>query len=673
MPRRVNVPSRPERVVLSEVLPYEVPPTFSNRHLYRFLVDFRVNLSEGQLEWVSGNRAADTAVRLLAGIDPKTAAAKSRPRRIATPVSSKSYTIPFSFRVAKSNGESRTLSVCHPRNQIWMVSFYEAYKDQMLYFTNRSTYSIRHPSRVSSYMRHDDRLHAELKATWTGGVQQATSEDVSFRSYFTYMDYSNIYKFYESAEYQALEKRYRHLMKLDVTKCFDSIYTHSAAWAIFGKHPVKEHVKRRGQQTFPEAFDQLMQKLNYNETNGIIVGPEFSRIFAEVILQAADRAIATRLGDSGILQGQHYEIRRYVDDFFVFYDRPNDADKMKEAVQLELERYGLFLNTEKEADDSNPNISPISVAKGRAARLLGDPTRSSSAGATSPDIFTLSSRVRARELITAYKTIVKESGVVEADILNYSLALVESSSVRLMKLYAASKVTPEETTRFIKNLIAVVHFAFFIYAASPKVNPTVKLCRIVNNIIEFVENHPFDTDVRRSLFDEVFVSIRQQLAKAHSSEHVQVENLYLLTTLGTLGRDYLVPLPQLLKYFGIRSVAGRAFEYGFELNHFAITTLLHYIQERKRYSCLRTSLEEHVEARVKALHAESAERPMLILDFITCPHVSMKSKNRVLLEAGIVSKHERKRLIEFRSAWFTKWVNFDLGAELDLKRNQEVY
>ena len=38
-----------------------------------------------------------------------------------------------------------------------------------------------------------------------------------------------------------------------------------------------------------------MQEMNYNETNGIVIGPEFSRIFAEVILQQIDTSVEREL------------------------------------------------------------------------------------------------------------------------------------------------------------------------------------------------------------------------------------------------------------------------------------------------------------------------------------------------------------------------------------------
>ena len=61
-------------------------------------------------------------------------------------------------------------------------------------------------------------------------------------------------------------------------------------------------------------FDMLMQRLNYNETNGIIIGPEISRIFAEIIFQDIDSKVIRSLRSKGFKFNKDYVIKRYVDD-----------------------------------------------------------------------------------------------------------------------------------------------------------------------------------------------------------------------------------------------------------------------------------------------------------------------------------------------------------------------
>ncbi|MBL0306631.1 MAG: RNA-directed DNA polymerase [Chitinophagaceae bacterium] len=126
-----------------------------------------------------------------------------------------------------------------------------------------------------------------------------------------------MHKFYESYQYHRCEKKFNHLFKFDISKCFDSIYTHSISWALFEKEVIKKYLGD-SKKTFGNTFDNLMQKLNYNETNGIVIGPEFSRIFAELILQKIDLKVKNSLEGEGLIFKKDYEVYRYVDDYFVF-------------------------------------------------------------------------------------------------------------------------------------------------------------------------------------------------------------------------------------------------------------------------------------------------------------------------------------------------------------------
>src|SRR5690606_30067946 len=93
-------------------------------------------------------------------------------------------------------------------------------------------------------------------------------------------------------------------MLLDISKCFSSIYTHSVGWAIKGS----AHSKATKQcQSFGSEFDRLMQRMNHDETNGICVGPEASRIFAEVILSSVDACIQDRAIKFDLIAGRDYE------------------------------------------------------------------------------------------------------------------------------------------------------------------------------------------------------------------------------------------------------------------------------------------------------------------------------------------------------------------------------
>lgn len=111
------------------------------------------------------------------------------------------------------------------------------------------------------------------------------------------------------------------MVKFDLQSCFDSIYTHSISWAINGgAHMYKDLYTGSPDESFGECWDKLMQEMNYNETHGIVIGPEFSRIFAEVILQKIDSQVENQLLTEGYIVNKDYECYRYVDDYFLFYN-----------------------------------------------------------------------------------------------------------------------------------------------------------------------------------------------------------------------------------------------------------------------------------------------------------------------------------------------------------------
>ena len=181
------------------------------------------------------------------------------------------------------------------------------------------------------------------------------------KSYFTYKPIDLIYKFYEQTEFQRLEQKFDQLLQFDISKCFYNIYTHSVGWAIKGKDVAKNNATL--DDLLENQFDKLMRQCNYNETNGILVGPEISRIFAEIILQQIDLNVVKALGASNIKLGVHYEVRRYVDDFFVFTNDKLIENKILKQYADELKIYKLYINPSKNQFFELPFISTMAMAK----------------------------------------------------------------------------------------------------------------------------------------------------------------------------------------------------------------------------------------------------------------------------------------------------------------------
>lgn len=685
--RRVSLTHRKQRSVLTDMLPFEVPPTFSNRGFYRFLRDNSVEIEKKQLRWVCETGALDRTMRLLFDINPTVAITtevvtewgKTKTRR-SVPIG-KMATIPFNFRVSH-NLDGRTLSVIHPRNQVAVASFYAKHSALIIYHTSVSEFSIRRPVSVSRYAYFNDKLHEE-RLDGVAGLEEEDREYEQLGSYFVYRNYRNIHRFFESYKYHRSEKKYDAMVQIDVSKCFDSLYTHSLPWAVLGKDQAKFSLKE-SKGTFGGRFDVLMQNLNHNETNGIVIGPEFSRIFAEIILQSVDADLIKQLAEGAKLTHKiDYEIFRYVDDFFVFYNEDSTQLKIFETLQEILKSKKLSINTAKIKHYKKPIITEITIAKERISALLNDQINPVCeeellADASEPPKRKLVCSINANRLITRYKAVIKEASVAYGDMLNYTFAIMENKLDKLFNSYIASDKTDRDRKCLSIALIAIMEFTFFAYSASPKVNHTISLCRMIAISVGFMHAQRVPYEQKHLLFKYVHDNVMQQIEKNTMSVHREIESLYLLTSLSQIGREYWLPVSVLLRHFLIKEEDGTG-NYirptGF-MNHFSITVLLSYIKEKVRYRKLKEFVEAHIIEKLEYMKAHcpnDAETLILLLDLIVCPYISNATKDTI----GLIFKLDAAGLASVQSAnnqWFTAWGNkFDLGKELDAKRSREVY
>jgi hypothetical protein len=670
------------------MLPFEVPPTFSNRGFYRFLRDNSVEIEEEQLRWVCKDDALDRTMRLLFGIKATTPIevevvtewGKEKSRRSVPCKNRDMATIPFNFRVAH-NLDGRTLSVIHPRNQVAVASFYATHSALIIYYTSVSEFSIRHPVSVSRYAYFKDKLHEERLDSMPG-LEEEDREYEQVGSFFVYQKYRNIHRFFESYKYHRSEKKYDAMVQIDVSKCFDSIYTHSLPWAVLGKDQTKFRLDA-SKHTFAGRFDALMQNLNHKETNGIVIGPEFSRIFAEIILQSVDAELLKQLAKANLRHKLDYEIFRYVDDFFIFYNEESTQLKIFETLQQILKGKKLSINTAKIKHYKKPIITEITVAKERISALLNDEIDPACeeeplVDPAKPPKKKLICAINANRLIIRYKAAIKEAGVTYGDLLNYTFSIIENKIEKLFKAYIESDKSDWDRKRLSSALLAIMEFAFFAYSASPKVNHTIRICRMIATSVDFVHAVRLPYEQKHLLFKYVHDNVMQQLEKNTMSEHREVESLYLLISLSQIGREYWLPVSVLLRHFLIKEDE-RTGNYirptGF-MNHFSVTILLSYIKRKVRYAKLKAFLEAEILAKLKYMEAhcpDDAETLIMLLDLIVCPYISNTTKAGIgaifgLDAAGLAAVQESN------DYWFTAWGDkFDLGKELDAKRSREVY
>lgn len=132
--------------------------------------------------------------------------------------------------------------------------------------------------------------------------------------------------------------------KADISRFYHSIYTHSLAWAAYGKNEYKSDPKKYT-GSLADRLDLLIRSCNRNQTIGIPVGPETSRILADIISTRIDEEILSQTNVSP------NNIDRLQDDWFVGTNNLEDADRMISLIIATYRQYELDINGEKTSVD----------------------------------------------------------------------------------------------------------------------------------------------------------------------------------------------------------------------------------------------------------------------------------------------------------------------------------
>lgn len=280
--------------------------------------------------------------------------------------------------------------------------------------------------------------------------------------------------------------------------------------------------------------------------------------------------------------------------------------------------------------------------------------------------------VSSNKLITRFKTIIKETGIVYKDILNYTLACIDRKVLRLINMYSDIGNKEKYELKVVKFLLELLDFTFFLYSVSPKVNTTIKLCLILSKLTKFTKiRGNFNHDNHHLIFKKIYDDISLVLWKNRNSEYTQVETLYLLIALKELGREYRLDESVLCKYF---DVAPDKYEFGYDLNYFSITVLLFYIENKTRYADFKEALKGHIKSKFeKKNKLRMAEQTFLLLDLLSCPYIGDGFKKDLLKCYDIIDASDQNKILKRKEHWFTKWTDFDYGKELEAKKSQEVY
>jgi hypothetical protein len=631
-----------ERIFVTETLPSEVPLMVSNDGFYQ---NSKTNGSAGVISNFIFSR-------LVLGQKRK-----------------KYYTVAYTYKIKKSGSSYRKLAFVHPISQWEMKEFYEQFEKLICHFCSRSPSTIRAPRKVAGTYFYKNPLenlkkykHAAIEEMHLDALMRYSS------SYFSYRGYDRLYKFFDSSAYLKLEKNYPYLKTFDVTKCFESLYTHSISWATKEKVFVKHNVAIGG--TFGQRFD---------ETNGILVGPEISRIFAEIIFQEIDcNSIDALKEKCSYLNNKDYTIRRYVDDVFVFAKTQEIASKVFEIYSDELGKFNLHTNKYKEANYVRPFFTKKSrvvhqiniIINEFTAKFLKKPDETGTLVPT--EIFHPDRLVKS--FIDSIKTVCSVELLPYDEVSSY---IISSISNRIKRMINFGDLKVEENSLiYLKDAsLVLLEVIFFFYAVAPSVNASYKLCTSIILLSRFAERELsyFSSTIKQKIFELAIELLSGDIAALQSEVDgfLFLEAINVLLAIRDLGDDYMLPVRVIKNLFDGKS------------SYYHLVSCLFYIRDKPDYEDLRKDIISRIDGALADLSDVSidAEKACLLLDALACRFIMkvQKAKWIRLFYKGMGETAPSPNEIESFCAeansryWFVNWDEVDLLSALEKKELRHAY
>lgn len=157
---------------------------------------------------------------------------------------------------------------------------------------------------------------------------------------------NQIYEWWQKVEQRSLAfaLEFNHLLHIDITDCYGSLYTHSISWAIHTTEEAKKPENRDNPALIGVSIDKHIQAMSYGQTNGIPQGSALMDFIAEIVLGFGDLLLTEELNKLGITE---YKIIRYRDDYRIFTNNPQQSSEIAKVLSDVLSKLNFKINSAK--------------------------------------------------------------------------------------------------------------------------------------------------------------------------------------------------------------------------------------------------------------------------------------------------------------------------------------
>lgn len=331
--------------ILTDLLPVELSERFSFRPFYDFLLQKN---QQDELKKVTEQMKKECA--------------KSE-RKI---FDNEWGTMPLKYNILKGNDSLRRMSLIQPFSALNIYLFMECFqKDILNFFEANHRFSIRYHRKSNDlYYKtrssKDTRYIQNLSRKFGKSILQQTG------SYFKIYPFDSVNSFTASRNWRMCNYEYTYFAKIDYKSCFDSIYSHVFTW-IMERNVVDS--KNASNSSLFLTIDRMLMNINGKASNGIVVGPEYSRLIAEILLEQIDSEVFLALAQEGYDWKKDYRIFRYVDDLYIFTNIPQAREAIVKHYRNVSNKYLLNLNELKYFECDTPATFSNWIEK---TRILAD-------------------------------------------------------------------------------------------------------------------------------------------------------------------------------------------------------------------------------------------------------------------------------------------------------------
>lgn len=444
--------------ILTDMMPVEVSELLSFRQFYNYLNEDK-----------NGIHKINTMLKLL----------EDTKRKNVSMYNTNWNSIPLNFSIYKRNRNYRKMSIPNPIGVLMSYSFISLYEKELLSeLSDDNVFSLRyHTNNNRLYYKDVSKSIVKYFSKTAKLIQKQAIEQSG--TYFTIKKYKSINDFTNSKKWNLLSTRFKKYLKMDYKDCFRSIYSHVFNWFQFPNIQASKDSKENS--SLYTTLDSIVQKLNASATNGIIVGPEFSRMLAELFLQKIDVVVYNKLSSENLQLDRDYFIGRYVDDIFIFANNEQILEKIKNIYNNVISQYMISFNENKIETGDLPVcwsvwFNDTYILSSEISGLFYTDSDDQNYYYKDKSMFSNALKQRFNTIICKCKKEERET------VVSYIL----STLMNKIKPQKKNKIFNNEISK--SRLLNFLDYAFYVYSFSISFNNTQKLISIITLISRDIDN-----------------------------------------------------------------------------------------------------------------------------------------------------------------------------------------